>query len=219
MNSEQNISPEKAFEQFNKIRFINSITDSIANYGVQCGMTDFFDILDMNCGAVPDGEMNQVIDPAAPVQFLSLYTKISQDRFAMAVIQVARLSPVCKNAICQFIADIGRQNQLSAGAPNTENVPNAEHAPDIPNTPVQAFEILQSFVLDGMPETPPEIICKNETAIIWKKTGTSTEESWQKFGGDISFYNELLKIFADNLFEPNGLTFTAENGLYKIALK
>lgn len=202
MPDKTEITREKIFIHFNKIRFINSITDSIASYGVQCGLENFLDDLDMNCGAVPEGDMDKIIDPSSPLEFLSLYTKISCDRFAMTILQVSMLNPICKKAICSFMKDTGKKNQ-----------------PCSINSPKEAFDYLQEIILDGnIEDTTEETVSETETEITWKNTKNIHEKSWNRFKGDTALLYELLEIFINGILENTKYRFEKkEDNLFSIA--
>ncbi|MCR5080841.1 MAG: hypothetical protein K6B17_05820 [Treponema sp.] len=188
---------------FNKIKFINSITDSIAAYGVQCGLKNFTDDLDMNCGAVPEGEIDQIIDPSSPLEFLSLYTKISCDRFAMTVIQISMLHPNCKKAICSFLRDIGKQNQSDKIA-----------------SPKNAVSFLENIILEGnIEDTTKEIISSSEKEIVWKSINSMHEKSWNRFKGDINLFYELLETFINAILENTKFIFKRDGELFVVGEK
>lgn len=195
MSDKSEITQKKIFIQFNKIRFINNITDSIASYGVQCGLPTFMDDLDMNCGAVPEGDIEHIIDPASPLEFLSMYTKISCDRFAMTMIQISMLDPVCKKAICNFLKDIGNQNQ-------TDKI----------NSPKEAFDFLDEIILYGNVEDSPETVSETAEEITWKNTASVHKKSWSRFNGDMELFNQLLEIFANAILENTNYKFRKKEG-------
>lgn len=201
MTDKAEISWEQIENHFNKIKFLNSITDSIASYGVQCGLENFMDDLDMTCGAVPEGNINQILDPSSPLEFLSLYTKISCDRFAMTALQISMINPVCKKAIINFIKETGTQNQI-------ENI----------NSPEDALYFLDQIILEGnIEDKTKEIICSTEKEISWKTVKSTHEKSWNRFKGDINLFYELLEVFINSILAKTDYKFMKkENGTFSI---
>lgn len=120
---------------FNKIKLLDSITNSLVAFGVNSGNVNLQDYVDLNCGAVPEGEYEQVIDPGAPEQFLSLYVGIAQKRFAFAVMALIRMNPDFEKSIEDFMYSVGKDMNLGI----------------IP-TEAEAMQTAKAFVLDTNPE-------------------------------------------------------------------
>lgn len=178
--------------QFNKIQLLNHIADQIGNYGVQCGLEKLMEAMDMNCGAVPDGEFQQIIDPASPEQFLSMYTQIAQKRFAFAAVNVMKIHQDCRKIIADFCGRIGRDIGI-------ETVHTAR----------ECLEVFDYFVLDGMyGEVRKTVTEESENRIAWEISGSTHESVWAMFEENFSSYLEFLKAFADGLFESSGFKFS-----------
>lgn len=176
--------------QFNRIMLLDEITNQLVAFGMNSGDEKFADYVDLNCGAIPQGRYDQIIDPQAPQQFLSLYTQIADKRFAFAVNRLLNLNPAMKESLIDFCRRSGQ-------ALNLPVVENAE----------QAFCSYCALVLDGLPwEQTKEILEKNECKIIWKKIFESHETAWNGNGFDIGFYYELLQSFVEGLFFKSGFT-------------
>lgn len=171
-------------QQFNKIKIVDYIANCIANYGVQNGYEQLFDKLDLSCGAVPEGDISQVIDLSAPEQFLSLYTQIVENRLAMSVCEVLKMNKGFFKPILDFCNSVGTQMQIS-------EVLNAD----------EAFAIYNNYVLDGMPgEETKKIEEKNDNSIRWTKLIDTHEKAWKKAEGDLFVYYQLLEAFVNGLF-------------------
>lgn len=77
---------------FNQIIFQDRMVTALAEYAQQCGMANFVESLDMNCGAIPDEDFETIIDPESPAQFLKLYAHMAQDRLAYTITNMLRVS-------------------------------------------------------------------------------------------------------------------------------
>ena len=93
---------------FNKIKLLSDIADHIAYYGVRCGNSQLMDYIDMNCGAVPEGDVSGIIDEDAPKQFLEMYIQIAENRFAAAVTELLKMNPQFMKPVSDFCVQIGR---------------------------------------------------------------------------------------------------------------
>ncbi|MCQ2580305.1 MAG: hypothetical protein MJ159_06375 [Treponemataceae bacterium] len=177
---------QKNIMLFNKIKLLNNIADSIANFGeTQCGISELLDKTDLNCGAIPEGSFEQVIDLNAPQQFLSLYEHVAESRFAFAVISLLKHNGELLEPVRQFCFQVGKSNAVKGVCSTSE-----------------AFEIFKLFILDGAAdEKTKQIISQNPSELVWKETKDVHKEYWEKFGGNVSTYYELLLCFVNGLFE------------------
>lgn len=80
-------------DTFSRIRLLGSMADQIIAYGERCGAAGLMEYIDMNCGAIPEGEYAQVVDQSAPEQFLQMYRKIAENRFTLAVKTLVKANP------------------------------------------------------------------------------------------------------------------------------
>lgn len=87
------VSMESHEQLFSKIQLLNSMATQIVLYGEQCGASGLMDYVDMNCGGIPDGGYAQVVDQSAPDQFLSMYRKVAENRFKLAVKTLVKANP------------------------------------------------------------------------------------------------------------------------------
>jgi len=182
---------------FNKIKLLESIANQIAEYGVQCGNATLMDYIDMNCGGIPEGEFAQVVDVSAPMQFLAMYTKTAENRFAFAVTELMKMNASFLKVLENSCFQVGKDMQIHA-------VQNAEHA----------FEIYNDFILDGMPgEQTKEIVSCSDSKIVWKKLTDTHEPAWKKAGGNLNVYYMLQKSFVTGLFDECKYAYYIEDNL------
>ena len=182
---------------FNKIKLLESIANQIGFYGVQCGNATLMDYIDMNCGGIPEGEFTQVVDVSAPIQFLAMYTKTAENRFAFAVTELLKMNASFLKVLESSCFQVGKDMQIQA-------VQNAEHA----------FELYNDFILDGMPgEQTKEIVSCNDSKIVWKKLTDTHESAWKKAGGNLNVYYMLQKNFVTGLFDECKYAYYIEDNL------
>ena len=180
---------------FNKIKFLESVADQFASYGVKCGNVNLFDYIDMNCGAIPEGAFPQVVDIAAPMQFLDMYTKTAENRFAFAVTELLKMNGAFLEPLKKACFQAGEDIQI-------HSVKDAE----------EAFEIYNAFVLDGMvDEQTKEIVVQTDSKIVWKKLRDTHEAAWKKAGGVLNVYYLLQKSFVSGLFAESRYAYNIED--------
>ncbi len=187
--------------QFNKIKLLDSIANSLVSYGVNSGNIQLGDYVDLNCGAVPEGEFSQIIDPEAPHQFLSLYTTIAEKRFAFAVTELIRMNPALEKSIEDFMFSVGKDMGITG-------ICSAE----------QAFEVVKSMVLDGMPcdETKKVTVCGPDK-VEWEKLCDSHKEAWDAAGGNLEVYYKMQASFVNGLLDTTEYYYLIE-GCSKFSL-
>lgn len=192
---------DKLEHYYSKILLWSNLGDEIINFGMQCGITNLMDYIDMNCGAVAEGNYSNVIDPDAPEQFLSLYANIARKRFAFAVTQVLKMGEEAKPVIKNFIHDVGKNN-------GGFSLPNAK----------EGLNALCAFVLEELPgqESCNEIISVDENSIKWKKKIDLFSSDWTDAGSDVSIYRELEESFINGLFENTGFVYSVKGNVYSI---
>lgn len=89
------------------------MANQIAYFGVQQGYEKLFDFLDMNCGAIPEGPYEQIVDPQAPEQFLQMYSKIAQKRFAFACTALLNMNKEYLPALKDFMYRTGKEMEIN----------------------------------------------------------------------------------------------------------
>ena len=197
MSCESTGKNERRVNQFNKIKLVDAMAFQIASYGVQNGNDSLLDRIDLSCGAIPEGEFEQVIDLSAPHQFLTLYMQIAEKRFAMAVTELLNMNEGFYKPLEYFMEQVGRDIKIPAVSDMG-----------------QALNIYDSFVLDGMPcDETKEVLEKSSSKIIWTKLMDTHQDNWNKVGGDLGVYYQLLQDFIKGLFAESGIVLRIDNQL------
>lgn len=195
MSSGTDNSDRAFLNLFNKIKLLDSIATRLVFYGMKYGNEQFMDYVDLNCGAIPEGDYEQIIDPSAPYQFLSLYVQIAENRFAFAVTELLKMDSGFINPIRDFCYTVGKDM-------NVESVDSLKIA----------FDIVKSFVLDGMQENESfKIIEDSDDRFVWKKDLDTHKAAWNKAGGELSVYYELQKCFVNGLLCSSKINYRIEN--------
>lgn len=179
---------------FNKIKLLSDIADHIAYYGVRCGNPQLMDYIDMNCGAVPEGDVSGIIDEDAPKQFLEMYIQIAENRFAAAVTELLKMNPQFIKPVSDFCVQVGKEM----------NVPPCSSIEE-------AFQVIDSFVLDGFSDNK-KIISRDDSKIVWEQSADNHESAWKKAGGNLSVYYELQQDFVNGLLSASNISYSVENG-------
>lgn len=188
---------DRRVNQFNKIKLVDAMAFQIASYGVQNGNDTLLDRIDLSCGAIPEGEFEQVIDLSAPHQFLTLYMQIAEKRFAMAVTELLNMNEGFYKPLEDYMEQVGRDMKIPA-------VSDMD----------QALSIYDSFVLDGMPcDETKEVLEKSSSKITWTKLMDTHQDNWNKIGGDLGVYYQLLQDFIKGLFAESGIVLQIDNQL------
>lgn len=187
---------EKRVNQFYKIRMMDDIANALINFSVQNISPELSDYVDLNCGAIPQGSYEQIIDPNAAHQFLSLYTKIAEKRFAFIVSKLIQIQSGLLNSIKDFLERTGTSL-------NVEKIETAR----------EAFNVYQSIILDGMPcDETKELILDSPEKFEWKMLTDTHKDSWNSAGSSSEIYFQLLKSFTDGIFSRSDFRLTIKDG-------
>lgn len=188
---------ELYYDQFKRIKIVDFMTILLGNFALSKGFDTFVDYIDINCGAIPEGEYTQIIDPAAPQEFLSLYTDIANKRFAFAINGLLKISSDLFAPIKDFCFRTGKDLKIS-----TEQI----------KSPRDAYDILCLFILDGMVgEETKEITAETENHIEWKKLVETHGAAWEKAGGKLEVYYELQEAFGNGILSAAGYEYKIQN--------
>lgn len=180
---------ERRVNQFNKIKLLDQIATQIGLFGVNQGNETLMDYVDLNCGAIPEGEFETVIDLSAPHQFLQMYMQIAEKRFAFTCTELLKMNPGYMVALKDFLRRTGCEL-------NSEKV----------ETALQAFEKMDFYVLDGMPcDETKTIVEKSDEKITWKISMDTHKDAWLKAGGNPDVYYELMQDFVNGILATSGM--------------
>ncbi|MCQ2593290.1 MAG: hypothetical protein MJ188_10965 [Treponema sp.] len=181
---------------FNKIKITDYIATSIANYGEQCGAENFLELVDMNCGAIPDGSYYQVIDRDGAEQFLTLYSNIAFNRLAFTIIKLYKADERFLNPILSFCFEVAKNYAFNAEQNLNE-----------------IFQNLFNFVLEtsdykSSSSTKRNIQSSDENKIIWNQNLDYQKSVWEKNDGNFSIYFKILEAFISGLLLNTDYIFT-----------
>lgn len=174
---------------YTKIQFLNNMATQIASFGEQCGAAGLMDYVDINCGAIPEGDYTEVVDQTAQLQFLKMYLQVAENRFAFAVTALIKMKPEFIKSLEEFCTRTGREMQL----------------PPVPDMQT-AYIGINRYWPDGMPgEKTKTLISLDEKGLVWEKLTDCHEASWARAGGQLDVYYRLFKCFVDGLLEASGI--------------
>ena len=179
---------------FYKINMLNDMANDIGYFAQSQGYENLMDKIDMTCGAIPEGEYEQVIDQGAARQFLELYMNIAKNRFAVAVTECLRMNQAYWPAIMNYCREKGAS--LKQGKIRTAEA---------------AYELIEASVLDGMPGDETKNVTVVEAGrIVWEKLKDTHESAWKKAGSDVNIYYQLQNCFIQGLLGDSEFKFTNE---------
>lgn len=181
---------------FNKIVLQNHIATNLASYAEQCGLRNFVEALDMNCGAIPNENYESAIDPDAPDQFLSFYSHIVDNRLNFVITNMLKASSDFYAPIFDFVQRTAKNMEISG----------------LTSAP-QAFQIFQSVILDEnlTPENVQILDCSDDV-VEWMKIDGGEEERTSEninAASDENYKVTYLCRFCEGLFADTGFAFEA----------
>lgn len=178
---------------FFKILLLDGMANDIASFVQSKGIVDFCDQMDFDCGAIPDGDYDTLIDKYAPQQFLDLYTDVAHHRFAYAVDGLLKIN----NAYITTLMNYCKQKGSELNIPPLSK-------------PAEAFQVVDSCFLDGrFGEETKRVINKSESVITWKRISDRHEKFWQNNCGGVNVYYQLYVSFLEGLLGRS--KFTIQN--------
>ncbi|MBQ0050704.1 MAG: hypothetical protein KBT11_01415 [Treponema sp.] len=180
---------------FMKIQLLSHISDCVVQIGLQHGFSNFADMIDMNCGAIPEGDFENVIDPSSADQFLNLYAGIAESRFAAAVTVLLGTNSRFMPLIEDVCLEIGQEFK-------DENMSTAQ----------DALSLIDAVILEGMAGAENrKITLSTPEKVCWKVVNDFHAQHWEKYSGDVKNYYHLQKCFIDGMLEGTGIKFE-QNG-------
>ena len=180
------------YQQFNKIKLLTYMTDDIIAFASQKFGQEFYDYMDMNCGAIPEGDYEKVIDPDAPDQFLRMYENIALKRIELVSKKLLESSKEYLKLMEEYFFNQGKK--IAVG-----QIKDVE----------TALEYFHEFILENASMSHHQVTCKNENLISWKKENNESNIYWK-----------LMECFTQGLFFESDFQFTVSDKLeFKICRK
>ncbi len=185
---------EENRQTFDKIQLLNFMTEDILSFAAQKLGPQFMDHVDMNCGAIPQGEYEKIIDPDSPRQFLSLYKNTVLKRLNLTATSLLQLDQSYQNVMADYFFRQGKNLQLPK-----------------PKSTAEALSLFDSCILcsgDGRS-------FQNQTpeSISWTCSQSTPTISWP-------LYWNLMCSFASGFLSGSGCTIRfSENRMFTIEKK
>ena len=145
---------------FDRIRLFNFMAKDIVAFAAQKYGPEFFDYVDMNCGAMPDGEYEKVIDQGAPMQFLELYSSMVMKRLELASEKIIELGEGFDSVLKKYFFNEGKNFGIKK-----------------PESIGEAYGLVKTCALDSF-STEDEISLQNEKAMVWNKKSVAFPLYW-----------------------------------------
>lgn len=177
--------------QFSRIELFNLMAGDLVDFASLKYGQEFEEFVDMNCGAVPVGNFETVIDPAAPEQFLTLYTTVVTKRICLVCKKILELGEGYDKVLEKYFTD--QAQKLGFEKPQ-----------DIQT----AFSLIHFCVLDGIPDKKTvEAISQSKRNLVWKEEPFNAE------------YWKYIKAFVKGLFDGTGIRFSVTaDGIFTLEL-
>ncbi len=189
-----------ARDHFNRIRFLDALTNQMIRMAEDWGFVDFAEYTDMNCGAIPQGDFDTVIDAGARRQFLVMYTNIAEARFAFTAIVLKRKDVKYFETLCALCFEVGKS-----------------FAPGKFDSVFHAFCFICKMLLDGMPgDRPKEITLDTDTSFEWMLTSDTHQSYWDNFGGNgaVKDYYVLTSYLIAGFLSLSDIRYTCRSQKY-----
>lgn len=170
------------YRQFQKIKLWNDIGNQIVYFGMQYANPNLNDLVDMNCGGIPEGDFEQVVDISAPMQFISMYTQIAQKRLTFTVQTLVSLNSDFLIPIKDFFMRVGRDLKIT-GIDSLE----------------KASEIMKDFIFD--------VGQKGQSNLE-----SNLEQDSANKQGDRPLLLQLESYFLNGLFEASNIKVEITDG-------
>lgn len=145
---------------FDRIRLFNFMAKDIVAFAAQKYGPSFVDYMDMNCGAMPEGEYEAVIDQGAPLQFLELYAGMVIRRLELASGKILELGDGFDTVLKNYFHNEGKN--LGIDKPQNLN---------------EAYGIVRTCALD-ITLSEDQFISTTDKELRWKKKGNPSPLYW-----------------------------------------
>lgn len=186
---------------FKKLQTLNSLTDYCLDIASKNGLDTLPDTVDLTCGALPEGDYDEVIDQDNPKMFLELYTGMVESRLALTVTECVKVNFDFLPVFCNLFKEAGKT--LREG---------------IPQNCLKAYVLLDSLLPDGIPDGIPgssnkSMVYSVNNKVIWEIKDEIHGQYWEKFGGDPDFYYELTASFAEGILEGSDIKYSSQRNV------
>lgn len=181
-------------KNYDKIQLLNFLTEDIISFAAQKLGQDFPDYIDMNCGAIPQGEYEKIIDPDSPEQFLMLYKTTALKRLNLAASTLLKSDEAFMKLLEDYFLRQGKR--LKADLPGPENLRQA----------LELFDLC--------------ILCSCEGRVIIEETEQVVKWNYQDSRDADGLYWKLMEFFMQGIFSDTPFCFCLRNGLiFEIMVK
>lgn len=145
---------------FDRIRLFNFMAKDIVAFAAQKYGPSFVDYMDMNCGAMPEGEYEAVIDQGAPLQFLELYAGMVMKRLELSSKKILELGDGFDSVLKNYFFNEG----LNLGIKKPETI-------------AEAYGLVRTCSLDSF-FCEDDISVQNEKEMQWTKKNNAFHFYW-----------------------------------------
>ena len=146
------------------------------------------------CGILPEGDFDVVADFPNMHMWLTKNMHIAELQYATIVTELLERNSENMDKIKDVVEN---QAKLDAAV-----VPASIDAQD-------AFQYLSKYYLDGMPCDDVKVIDENtEKLFSWTVINDTHTPFWEKAGGNVDIYYELLELYVNTLFAGKNIKYS-----------
>lgn len=184
---------------YNKIRVQEDIVVLLAEIAKEKEIdANLISTLNNEVGIIENKPLEEMIDVTNIHGWLQEKVAIVEERMAMAVTKLLK-SMDCLDELKQRIFDYGKLS----------------HALKEDATVLEAYDLLNNVLLDGMPcDHVNEIVSKEDNEIIWKRNQCIHKKYWDNVGGNVKYYYILRDAFIKGIMNETGITFERYSDVY-----
>lgn len=184
---------------FKKIKFQEALNQKLVIFAkekdIDISLLDEF-------GVIEEGELADLIDDMNIHGWLQERVTRVELRFSYLVDSILKAEKEYEKDIKDIAYHLGKENQIS----------------DV-QTPNQAYNALDTFLLNGMPcDRVLNIVDSNENLLSWTYTADIHEQYWENFDRDTEVYYAIRDALIAGLLEGSRVLYSVESGIYTLSV-
>ncbi|MCQ2982881.1 MAG: hypothetical protein MJ178_09015 [Treponemataceae bacterium] len=112
---------------FDKINLHNVMTNDLVSFAAGKYGPQFAEYVDMNCGAIPEGTYETLIDQENPKPFIDMYTSVAIKRISLCCQKILELGPGYDKVLANYFFNAGQ----NLGLPHPSNEEEQRYLVDL----------------------------------------------------------------------------------------
>lgn len=173
------------FWLYNKIIWFEQIEEAVRQWGEEQGlpMEEWTGRIFGEFGEPTGGKpLEEIIDTSNIHGWLQDKIEKAELRQAALVTEILRQNSAYKEELVQIFATQGRKA--------------ASEYEEQADTPEEAFDVLNDFILEGMPcDRVNQVVSSSDSEFVWKTTRCLHKPYWERTKGDVQNYYDLREAW------------------------